>query len=103
MLTTQCGCSLKTITWWTATLLCPTHPPLQATIDEHFDFIQPHPDQADRFLGLDIEANARSMTVWVCDNVFADYTAEVGGSFSIQDKCRKASGNFDCPAQIYSF
>ena len=30
---------------------------------EHFDYIIPHPKQHDRFLGLDVDANALSNTV----------------------------------------
>ena len=58
-------------------------------VDEHFDYIVPHPAVPDRFLGFDVEANAQSMTVFVCDNVMEAFT---GGASTgtIKDKCVKA-------------
>eukprot|EP00729_Bicosta_minor_P006529 gene6529-10750_t len=38
----------------------------------HFDYIVPHPDVYDRFLALDVESNAVSYTVYICDNTFND-------------------------------
>lgn len=60
-------------------------------VEEHYDYIVPHPSVADRFLGLDVEDNAQSMTVYVCDNVMEAWgTANNGKVGSIKDQCAKA-------------
>jgi len=55
-------------------------------VEEHFDYIVPHPKVTDRFLGLDVEENAQSMTVFVCDNVMDAFKSGT----SLKDNCIKA-------------
>ena len=52
----------------------------------HFDYVVPHPWAHDRFMGLDVDANGKTFTVYLCDNVFAvSPPACVQGSQFVKD------------------
>ena len=57
----------------------------QFVTPEHFDYVKPHPLKSDRFMGLDVEKNGKTYTVYVCDNVFGAGSKCTKGASQIKD------------------